>query len=52
MEQSGPRFVVLPTDLAGTIYPALPNDWKSFRARGFNIVNGRRVDLTLILKTD
>jgi 4-amino-4-deoxy-L-arabinose transferase-like glycosyltransferase len=52
MEQTGPRFVILPTELAGTIYPALPNDWKDFRARGFNIVNGRRVDLTLILKTD
>jgi len=52
MEQTGPRLVILPTELAGKIYPALPNDWKDFRARGFNIVKGKRVDLTLILKTD
>jgi 4-amino-4-deoxy-L-arabinose transferase-like glycosyltransferase len=52
MEQTGPRFVVLPTDLAGKIYPVLPNDWKNFRARGFNIAKGKRVDLTLILKAD
>jgi hypothetical protein len=52
MEQTGPRFVVLPTDLAAKIYPVLPNDWKNFRARGFNIAKGKRVDLTLILKTD
>ena len=52
LEQTGPRFVILPTDLAAKIYPALPNDWKDFRARGFNIAKGKRVELTLILKPD
>jgi 4-amino-4-deoxy-L-arabinose transferase-like glycosyltransferase len=52
MEQTGPRFVILPTELAGKIYPTLPNDWKNFRARGFNIAKGKRVDLTLILKPE
>jgi 4-amino-4-deoxy-L-arabinose transferase-like glycosyltransferase len=52
MEQTGPRFVILPTDLGAKIYPALPNDWKDFRARGFNIAKGKRVDLTLILKPE
>ncbi len=52
MEQTGPRFVILSTELAGKVYPALPNDWKDFRARGFNIVKGKRVDLTLILKPE
>jgi hypothetical protein len=52
MEQTGPRFVILPTELAGKIYPALPNDWKDFRARGFNIVNLKRADLTLVLKPE
>jgi 4-amino-4-deoxy-L-arabinose transferase-like glycosyltransferase len=52
MEQTGPRFVILPTELAGKIYPALPNDWKDFRARGFNIVNGKRANLTLVLKPE
>jgi 4-amino-4-deoxy-L-arabinose transferase-like glycosyltransferase len=52
MEQTGSRFVILPTELAGKIYPALPSGWKDFRARGFNIVKFKRVDLTLIVKTD
>ena len=52
MGQTGPRFVILPTELAGKIYPMLPNDWKDFRARGFNLAKGKRVDLTLILKPD
>jgi len=52
MEQTGPRFVILPTELAAKIYPVLPNDWKNFRARGLNIVKFKRVDLTLILKID
>jgi len=52
MEQTGPRFVILPTDLAAKIYPAMPNGWKDFRARGFNIAKGKRVDLTLILKPE
>ena len=52
MQQTGPRFVILPTELAAKIYPVLPNDWKDFRARGFNIVKGKRVDLTLVLKPE
>lgn len=52
MGQTGPRFVILPTELAGKIYPMLPDDWKDFRARGFNLAKGKRVDLTLILKPD
>jgi len=52
MEQTGPRFVVLPTDVANKIYPQLPADWKSFSTRGFNIAKGKRADLTLILKPE
>src|SRR5438876_1038218 len=52
MEQTGPRFVILPTELAGKIYPVLPNDWKNFRAHGFNIAKGKQADLTLILKPE
>jgi 4-amino-4-deoxy-L-arabinose transferase-like glycosyltransferase len=52
IEQTGPRFVILPTELAGKIYPTLPNDWKNFRARGFNIAKGKQADLTLILKPE
>ena len=52
MEQTGPRFVILPTDVANKIYPRLPNNWKSFSTRGFNAVKGKRSDLTLILKPE
>ena len=52
MEQTGPRFVILPTELAGKIYPTLPNDWKNFRGCGFNIAKGKQADLTLILKPE
>jgi 4-amino-4-deoxy-L-arabinose transferase-like glycosyltransferase len=52
LEEPGPRFVVMPTDMAQQILPALPPGWKDFRARGFNVVKGRRSDLTLILKPE
>jgi 4-amino-4-deoxy-L-arabinose transferase-like glycosyltransferase len=52
MEQTGPRFVVVPTDVANKIYPRLPDGWKSFSTRGFNAVKGKRSDLTLILKPE
>jgi 4-amino-4-deoxy-L-arabinose transferase-like glycosyltransferase len=50
MEQTGARFVILPTELAQKLYPTLPVDWKSFSTSGFNIPKGKRVHLTLILK--
>lgn len=52
MEQTGARFVIVPSKSAGEIYPALPADWKRFSTHGFNIVKGKRVDLTLILKPE
>ena len=52
MEQTGPRFVIVPTDVANKVYPQLPDDWKSFSTRGFNAVKGKRSDLTLILKPE
>ena len=52
MEQSGPRFIVVPTDIATEVYPSLPEGWKTFRTRGFNVVKGKRSDLTLILKPE
>jgi len=51
MERPGPRFVIMPATLAGKIYPTLPAAWKSFSTRGFNVAKGKRVDLTLILKS-
>ena len=52
MQASGPRFVVLPTSLAGTLFTGHPENWRMFSTHGFNIVNGKRVDLTLVLKPE
>jgi hypothetical protein len=46
----GPRFVIVPTDLARSTYPELPPGWKSYQSRGFAFAKGKRVDLTMILK--
>jgi len=52
MSKPGPRFVVLPTTLADTLFRDYPATWKSFSTRGFNIAKGKQVDLTLILKPE
>lgn len=48
----GPHFVVMPTPLADRLYPTLPNGYRKFSTRGFNVAKGDRVDLTLILKNE
>ncbi len=50
MEQPGPRCVILPTPLVSAIFADLPAEWKTYAARGWNVVKGKRVDLTLVLK--
>ena len=50
MATAGPRFVIISTAAAAELYPALPSGWKSYSARGFNTANGKRLDLTLLLK--
>jgi 4-amino-4-deoxy-L-arabinose transferase-like glycosyltransferase len=52
MQTSGPRFVVLPTSFAGTLFAEHPESWKVFSTHGFNIPKGKRVDLTLVLKPE
>jgi len=52
MTQAGPRFVIVPTSLATTLFPNNPGDWKTFSTRGFNVAKGEQVDLTLVLKPD
>ncbi|MEO8440721.1 MAG: glycosyltransferase family 39 protein [Spartobacteria bacterium] len=46
----GPHFVVLPSEVADRLYPTLPNGYRKFSTRGFDIARGRWVDLTLIMK--
>jgi len=50
MTHPGPRFAIVPTALANETYPELPPEWKSYRTRGIAVANGKRVDLTMILK--
>ncbi len=50
MDQAGARFVVLPTNMATTLYPATPTGWKRYTTRGFSTANFKWVDLTLLLK--
>jgi 4-amino-4-deoxy-L-arabinose transferase-like glycosyltransferase len=52
MEEPGPRFVIVPTPLAGTLFANHPAGWKFFSMRGFNIAKGKHVDLTLLLKPE
>ena len=50
MTLPGPRFIIVPTELATANYPQLPPDWKSYRTTGIAFAKGKWVDLTLILK--
>lgn len=52
MNKPGPRFVILPAESATTAFQNPQPDWKIFSTHGFNIVKGRSVDLTLVLKPD
>jgi 4-amino-4-deoxy-L-arabinose transferase-like glycosyltransferase len=52
MHSPGPRFVVLPTSIAGTLFAEHPENWKTFSTHGINIAKGKRVDLTLVLKPE
>ena len=52
MSAVGPRFVVLPTPVAGELFAKPPESWRFFTVSGFNIAKGKRVDLTLVLKPE
>ena len=52
MSAPDPRFIVLPTPLAGELFANPPESWRFFTVSGFNIAKGKRVDLTLVLKSE
>jgi len=52
MSASGPRFIILPTSVAGPLFADSPQHWKFFSTSGLNIAKGKRVDLTLVLKPE
>jgi len=51
MSEPGGRFVVLPMTVGGSVFANPPQSWESFTTSGFNIAKGKRIDLTLMLKT-
>jgi 4-amino-4-deoxy-L-arabinose transferase-like glycosyltransferase len=48
----GPRFIVLPTPLAGSLFANAPQSCQLYTTSGFNIAKGKRLDLTLVLKPE
>ena len=52
MSAADPRFIVLPTPVAGELFAYPPAGWRFFTVNGFNIAKGKRVDLTLVLKSE
>jgi 4-amino-4-deoxy-L-arabinose transferase-like glycosyltransferase len=52
MKKDGPRFVILPTEMAEDAFPNPPANWKAFSANGFNIAKGKSADLRLVLKSE
>lgn len=52
MAQPGPRLCILPTKELPATFPELPPAWQRTRVDGFNLGNGKRVDLTALVKTE
>jgi hypothetical protein len=52
MRAPDPRFIVLPTPVAAELFAKPPESWRFFTVSGFNIAKGKRVDLTLVLKSE
>jgi hypothetical protein len=52
MSSRDPCFIVLPTPVAGAVFPNPPQTWRFFTVSGFNIAKGKRIDVTLVLKSE
>jgi hypothetical protein len=52
MNAPDPRFIILPTPVAGELFANPPASWRFFTINGFSIAKGKRVDLTLVLKSE
>jgi 4-amino-4-deoxy-L-arabinose transferase-like glycosyltransferase len=50
MNRGGARFIVLPTTSVRNIFPNIDASWRRYRAQGFNVAKGQRVDLTMLVK--
>jgi hypothetical protein len=52
MAAAGPRVCLLPTAKVPATFPAVPTAWHRVEVRGFNLANGKPVDLTALVKSD
>jgi len=52
MSASGSRFIIVSTPVAGALFANPPKSWRFFTVNGFKIAKGKRVDLTLVLKSE
>jgi 4-amino-4-deoxy-L-arabinose transferase-like glycosyltransferase len=52
MAQPGPRLCILPTPELPAAFPETPAAWHRVRVDGFNLGNGKRVDLTALVKEE
>ena len=50
MAAEGPRLLILPSDSVPRIFPQGVARWHVARVQGYNLVHGRPVDLTLLVK--
>jgi hypothetical protein len=50
MNTPGPRLVILPSRYVAQFFPILPPDTRSFAIRGFDLVKGKWVELTVIIR--
>jgi len=52
MSTPDPCFIILPTPVAVAVFPNPPQTWRFFSVSGFNVAKGKRVDLTLVMKSE
>jgi len=52
LNAAGPRLMILPTPVTDEVFASRPESWRFFTVNGFNIPKGKRVDLTLVLKSE
>ena len=50
MSRPGARLCILPTSKVDETFAAIPDSWQRVRVKGFNLANGKRVDLTALIQ--
>ena len=52
MSKDGSRILILPSSSLEELFPNHPDNWTTFSTHGFNIAQGKLVDLTLLVKPE